>query len=78
MVKHTAKVKHAGEVRGRRIHDVSVEGWPISDEALHALDDPDIGVDSSAFYRWRRNKSEPPPPRGPTGSGLSHYRRRDG
>lgn len=79
MGRHTAKGKPASLGRsGRRTLDSSVEGWPITDEALHALDDPEIGVDASAFYRWRRVRSEPPPPMGPSGSGLGHYRRREG
>jgi hypothetical protein len=51
--------------------------WPIDEMPAHAIDDPDAGVDGAAFYRWRRVRSEPPPPMGPTGSGLSRYRRRD-
>jgi hypothetical protein len=70
MAKHTSKRV--------KIHDVSVEGWPVGERTMHALDDPDVGVDTSSFYRWRRNRSEPPPPLGPSGSGLAHYRRRDG
>jgi hypothetical protein len=77
MAKHTSVGKTRQSAARERIHDVSVDGWPIGDVALHALDDPDIGVDASSFYRWRRNRSEPPPPLGPTGSGLAHYRRRD-
>jgi len=63
--------------RNGGIRSTSVESWPIDETTLHALDDPDVGVDASAFYRWRRHRSEPPPPLGPTGSGLARYRRRE-
>lgn len=79
MTRQTAKslARRTTSARARQIEDASVEGWPIEDGALHALDDPDTGLDASAFYRWRRVRSEPPPPLGPSGSGLAHYRRRD-
>jgi hypothetical protein len=69
--------KHTSKKAPRRSNESLSEVWPEDEIALHALDDPDVGVDSSSFYRWRRNKSEPPPPMGLTGSGLAHYRRRE-
>jgi hypothetical protein len=72
-----AMAKHTGSKATRSRRSAASNEWPISDEPAHALDDPDVGVDPTAFYRWRRVRSEPPPPMGPSGSGLSHYRRRD-
>ncbi len=41
------------------------DAWPIDEEPreepLVALGEPEIGLDQSDFYRWRRNKSDPPP-----------------
>jgi hypothetical protein len=70
-------VGSASRTTPAEIRETAVESWPTDETTIHALDDPDVGVDASAFYRWRRNRSEPPPPLGPTGSGLSRYRRRD-
>jgi hypothetical protein len=39
----------------------SQEGWPITEEPRVALGEPEIGLDQNDFYRWRRNRSEPPP-----------------
>ena len=36
--------------------------WPITEEPKVALGEPDTGVDQADFYRWRRNRSDPPPP----------------
>ena len=37
------------------------EAWPISEEPKVALGEPEIGLDQADFYRWRRNRSDPPP-----------------
>lgn len=55
---------------------VELEALLLDDEPHRALSDPDIGVDATAFYRWRRVRSEPPPPMGPSGSGLGSYKAR--
>ena len=72
MGRHTSKtaVRHAAPTtRVRGFDEASDESWPVEDETLRALDDPDTGVDASSYERWRRSRSEPPPP-------LAHYRRR--
>jgi hypothetical protein len=38
------------------------EAWPILEEPRVALGEPEIGLDAHDFYRWRRSRSEPPPP----------------
>lgn len=78
MAKHTSQSSGSiTRARVKRIDEAATDAWPVSDAPTHALDDPDVGVDPSAFYRWRRVRSEPPPPLGPRGSGLARYRRRD-
>jgi hypothetical protein len=42
------------------------EAWPIADEPRVALGEPEIGLDQSDFYRWRRSRTDPPPPCTPT------------
>jgi hypothetical protein len=38
------------------------EAWPVPEEPRIALGEPEIGLDQSEFYRWRRSRSDPPPP----------------
>jgi hypothetical protein len=72
MGKHTSVGKRERIAHRER---ASVESWPEDDIVAHAIDDPDVGVDACEMRRWRRNRSEPPPPLGITGSGLAQFRR---
>ncbi len=38
------------------------EAWPITEEPRVALGEPGVGLDQNQFYRWKRSRSEPPPP----------------
>ena len=75
MAKQQVSVRPVARGRVRRELE-DLEALLLDDEPHRALEDPDSGVDHAAFYRWRRVRSEPPPPMGPSGSGLGRYRGR--